>query len=240
MPKLVKKEAKTTIKATATKTAVKKSEGFAVPLYTLDGKESGNMEVSKEVFGGKINKPLLAQAIRVYLNNITAHFSNTKTRGEVSATTRKLYKQKGTGGARHGSKKAPIFVGGGIALGPKYRKITLDLPKKMKKAALIAALSSKMKEKEVVAINSGEKASGKTSQVKKLLAVMGKKNVLIVTDGKDEKITNAAKNLVGVGVSTSSQLNVLTLSNYRTLVLTKEAIKGLENRVLKSGTGENK
>src|SRR3989344_1873864 len=101
------------------------------------------MALPKEIFGQEVNTKLLAQAMRVYMTNLKKFTASTKTRGEVRGSTAKIYRQKGTGRARHGAITAPIFVGGGIVFGPKPRKVVLDLPKKMKKAALLAALSDK-------------------------------------------------------------------------------------------------
>lgn len=227
MPRVSKKETK----IEKVKPAVKKTEGLSVPAFAISGAESGTLELPKELFAGKVNKPLLAQALRVYLSNLKGHFSNTKTRAEVDRTTKKLYRQKGTGGARHGSKKAPIFVGGGIALGPKFRKNVLDLPKKMKRAALISALSSKMAEKEVFGMADLDKVSGKTVQMQNLLVKLGKKNVLILTGAKEEKAINATKNLKNIRVLAADQANILVISRYNALMLTKEAVDKLESRI---------
>ena len=189
------------------------------------------MELPKELFGAKINKQLLAQAIRVYLNNLQGHFSNTKTRAEVSGSTRKVYRQKGTGGARHGAIRAPIYVGGGIALGPKARKVALDLPKKMKKAALLSALSSKMAEGDIVGIKGLEKAAGKTAEIWNFLQKLGKKGALIILDGKNEQVSRAVANLPNVNALTAEQLNALEVMRYQTLVFTREAVEKLAVKV---------
>lgn len=97
----------------ATKVSKSKTSSLSAPVYSLAGTESGSLDLPKEVFGVKVNKNLLAQAVRVYSNNQKGHWSHTKTRGEVTGSTRKIFKQKHTGRARHGSIKAPIFVGGG-------------------------------------------------------------------------------------------------------------------------------
>lgn len=238
MPR-VKKETlikETPVKETVkeTKTIVKKAVGLSVPVYSLEGKESGSMELPKEVFGVKVNKTLLSQALRVYLNNTKAHFSNTKTRGEVQGSTKKIRAQKGTGGARHGSVRAPIFVGGGIALGPKFRKVTLELPKKMKKAALLSALSDKVRQGAVLGLTGAEKASGKTAQVRNLLKNIGKKSALVVIEGKNESLSRAVRNLSGVNILTFDQLNVLEAIQHQALVFTKEAVVKLESKVKNS------
>lgn len=222
------------------KTAVKKAAkeaGLSVPVYSLDGKEAGKLELAKEVFGVKVNRPLMSQAIRVYLNNLKAHWSSTKTRGEVSYSTRKLGAQKGSGHARHGSLGAPIYVGGGIALGPKFRKVSLDLPKKMKRSALFSALSQKASQGEVVGVAGLDKASGKTAEMNKFfLAVLDmkkfpespkKKNLLLVVDGKNEKVAAAVKNLKGVDILSFDKLNTLNVIAHKAIILTKEATEKL-------------
>jgi large subunit ribosomal protein L4 len=214
-------------------TAEKKVMGLTVPLFTLEAKESGYLELPKELFGAEVNAQLLAQAVRVYLNNLKSHFSSTKTRGEVAGSTRKIRAQKGTGGARHGGIRAPIFVGGGIALGPKFRKVTLELPKKMKQAALKSALSAKFKAGEVVGISGLEKASGKTKEAQKLLETLAKKDVLLVTDGKNEGILRATRNLQTVETVSSDQVNVLKIVSHQTLMLTREAVEKLQSRTMK-------
>lgn len=204
---------------------------FQVPVYTLSGRKSGNLNLPKEIFAAKVNKTLLAQALRVYLNNLKAHHSHTKTRGEVKGSTRKIYSQKGTGRARHGAKTAPIFVGGGVALGPKFRKVILDFPKKMRRAALLSALSQKMSEQEVLGVRGVDKASGKTKEVVRLVEKLNKKSLLITTDGKDDLIQRACGNLPGVDVLSVDQLNVLEVIRHQTLILTKEAVSRLEEKI---------
>lgn len=202
------------------------SKGLSVPVYSLTGRSTGTMSLPKEIFGQKVNKALLAQAVRVYITNQSAHFGSTKTRGQVRGSTAKIFRQKGTGRARHGSIRAPIFVGGGIVFGPKPRKVNLSLPKKMKKKALIYALSAKMYDKEIVGVTGLEKATGKTKEFKKLMEKLGK-SALIVTDGKLEMIVRGARNIPGVSVLPVNQLNAYEVLKYKMLLITKDALEGL-------------
>src|SRR3989344_6029979 len=133
--------------SSASKTT-KKGSLFA-PVYDLKGAKSGTLALPKEVFGTKVNNSLMAQAVRVYLANQRQGNATTKTRGEVQGSSKKIYRQKGTGRARHGSLRAPIFVKGGIVFGPKPRDFSLDLPKKMKRKALFSSLSAKAADSEV-------------------------------------------------------------------------------------------
>lgn len=195
---------------------------FSIPVYSLTGRAVGTLTLPKEIFGAKINKNLLAQAVRVYETNQKGHFGSTKTRGEVQGSTAKIYKQKGTGRARHGAIRAPIFRGGGITFGPKPRKVRLTLPQKMKKAALISALSAKMADKQILGLSGLEKATGKTKQMVKLLNKLSVKNGLIVTS---EKVASrAVRNIPGIFTLGSKELNAYEILKYQKLLLTKEAL----------------
>ncbi len=212
-----------------------KSAGLSVAMYSLLGKEAGSLDLPKSVFGAEINKALLSQALRVYMNNLKGHHSNTKTRGQVEGSTRKIYAQKGTGRARHGGIRAPIFVGGGIAHGPKYRKTILDLPKKMKKAALISALSQKHLDKGIFAISGLEKATGKTSELSKFLTGLGRKSVLIVSERSNDLAKRAAQNLKGINLIAAEDINTFEVIKSHSLIFTKGAVEALEKRIFKLG-----
>ena len=224
-------------KVVARSSVTKRTNALSVPMFTLEGTAGGNLDLPKEIFGVKVNKALLSQALRVYNNNQKGHFSNTKTRGEVAGSTRKIFRQKGTGHARHGGIRAPIFVGGGIALGPKSRKVVLDLPKKMKKAALVAALSQKTLDNAVVGVSGLNKSTGKTKQMINLAWKMrdgGKsKSVLFVIDQANQMAARAVRNIQGIEVSTVEQLNVFEVIKHQSLVLSKEAVVKLEERIAK-------
>ncbi len=204
---------------------------LSVPVYSLaSARESGKLELPKEYFGAKVNKALLSQALRVYLNNQKSHWASTKTRGEVEGSTRKIYRQKGTGRARHGGIRAPIFVGGGIALGPKYRKVILDLPKKMKQASLISALSQKAQSGQIAGLLGAEKSSGKTKEVAGLLKKINSNSALIVVDKKQENLERATKNIKNINIQLVRNINTFEVIRYKNLLLTKEAIAALESR----------
>lgn len=207
----------------------KKTTTLSIPVYSLAGIKLRSLSLPKEIFGAKVNKPLLAQAIRVYLNMQKAHRSNTKSRSEVKGSTRKIWSQKGTGRARHGARTAPIFVGGGVALGPKFRKKVLTLPKKMKKAALISALSQRVTDREVLGIGGVEKATGKSKEVAQLVKKLNKTSVLIAADGKVDQIQRATRNIAYVTVLPVNLLNSFEVMRYQTLMLTKGAIVYLED-----------
>lgn len=202
--------------------------GLSVPVYSLAGRASGTLSLPKEVFGQKVNQRLLAQAIRVYMTNQKTLTASTKTRGEVQGSTAKIYRQKGTGRARHGAIRAPIFVGGGIVFGPKPRKVKLDLPKKMKRKALLSALSSKMTDKGILGVSGLEKASGKTKEVTLLLKKVGTDNALIVTGEKQDNVVRAVRNIQGTNVLPANFINAYEVLRHDILLVTKDAIEKLK------------
>lgn len=213
------------------KQTTKKITPLSIPVYSLAGRAVGTLVLPKEIFASKVNKNLLAQAIRVYATNQKKLLAKTKTRGEVEGSTVKIYRQKGTGRARHGAIRAPIFVGGGIVFGPQPRKVRLELPQRMKKAALISALSSKMVDKSIVGLSGVEKATGKTKEIFNLLTkITGQnevKSALIITWGKADNVVRAVKNIPGVDALSSNLLNAYEVLRHEMLLITKEAVEKL-------------
>src|SRR3989344_2805002 len=209
---------------------------LSIPVYSLLGKEAGSMDLPKEIFGVEVNKKLLAQAFRVYMANQKTQPGSTKTRGEINATKAKVWRQKGTGRARHGAKSATIFVGGGVAFGPKPRNISLDLPKKMKHAALLSALSAKALDQDIVGINGLDKATGKTKEMALFVSALREKSkgksqksesVLIVISEKQDNVTRAVRNIDRLNVLPVAQLNAYEILKHHTLILTKESVEKL-------------
>ena len=190
--------------------------------------------VSDEVFGSKANEQLLSQAIRVYLSNKRQGTSKVKTRGEVTGSRRKIWKQKGTGNARHGAKSAPIFVGGGVAHGPTgLENWTLKLSRHMKKKALIVSLS--LQSDNIFVTDNLTDFDGKTKTAAKLLKdlnIFGKK-VLLATEGNNELVRRAFGNIQKVNVMDSSLVNALDVASVDAIILSKEAVKSLEERLVK-------
>lgn len=208
-----------------------KSSNLSIPVFSMDGKTTANLTLAKEIFGVEVNNRLLAQAIRVYLSNKKVFTNFTKTRGEVVGSTIKIFKQKGTGRARHGAITAPIFVGGGITFGPKPRAKSLDLSKKMKKAALLSALSSKVAEKRAFILADAEKSSGKTKDFVQVLTKISEQKImlptLIVTGEKTGTVLRGVKNISGVTTLTANLLNAYEVLKHDNLVLTKDAVEML-------------
>ncbi|MCH7729917.1 50S ribosomal protein L4 [Patescibacteria group bacterium] len=199
-----------------------------VNLYTAKGIKKSSINLPKK-FSEKENFVLLAQALRVYEARKHPGLSKVKSRGEVSLTTRKLYRQKGTGRARHGARSAPIFVGGGVAHGPKGVKRELSLPKKMRQKALNIALSLKAQNGEVVAV-SGLDTLKKTKEAKKLIDSLlakekkeGKKTTFVLSEAS-KNASLALRNIKGVAIVDFKSLNAYQVYFGGVLVVDKKAI----------------
>ncbi len=213
-----------------------KSGGLSLSVYSLKGEKKGSVTLSKEVFGARVNPSLMAQAVRVYLVNQRQGNASTKTRGEIHASTKKIYRQKGTGRARHGAISAPIFVGGGVALGPHPRIFELKLSKAMKRKALFSALSEKLSANGIFVVDV-DQASGKTKEIAgllKTLNVLNKKdsNILFIAGDKTEA-KKAARNIRGVIAEAVHSLNTFTVLNSKSLVFAKDAVEKIESIYLK-------
>lgn len=206
----------------------------SIQVVGVDGKSSGRITLPSELFGAKVNTQLMAQAVRVYLANQRVGTASTKTRGEVEGSTRKIYKQKGTGRARHGGVRAPIFVGGGIVFGPKPRDFTLSFPKKMKRLALASALTSKLLEKNVIVVDGLENIEPKTKIMVTSLQTIGAiGKTLIVTSVHAERVVWAGRNIEGVDILPAHTLHTYAVLNHKNLVFTKEAIPVLKETFTK-------
>ena len=219
------------------KTEKKGTLNLTVDLLNIKGEKVGKINLPKEIFGAKIDKKLLSVAVRVYLTNQRQGDANTKTRGEVDGSTRKIYRQKGTGRARHGGVRAPIFVKGGIAHGPRAKDFNLTLPKKMKKQAFFAALSSKLKDNEITILDELVLAKTKTKIVAEVLEKIGfglkKRSVLLVLPKDMENIFKATRNLSGVDITTVSRMNVYETLVHRNILLVKDSVEALKNQEVK-------
>lgn len=205
-----------------------------IDIFSITGTKKGKINLPKELFSAKINPPLMAQAVRIYLTNQRRAYAKTKSRGEVSGSGRKIWRQKGTGRARHGDRYAPIFVGGGVAHGPTGRENWKKaLPKKMKKQALASALTSKLKDKEIMVIDGLENIKGKTQEMIKVLDKIGmrrKEKVLLVLSKGRENIIRAGRNIPGVKIAQITSLNTYKILSGGKILFSKEAIKGLEEQ----------
>lgn len=211
------------------------------PIYDKKGQEIEKIDLSENIFNAPENKALLAQAVRVYLTNQRQGTLSTKTRGEVAGSTRKIYRQKGTGRARHGSIRAPIFRKGGIVFGPKPRDFSLDLPKKMRKLALYQALSSKFKDNQSVIVKDVSDIKAKTKEMVAVLTNFKidpeKDKVIFVTGKRHSDFYLAGRNVPKLELLTIEYLNALNVLNCKKIILDLDAILKLEG---KTKTNENK
>jgi large subunit ribosomal protein L4 len=232
----VKAEAPVTVSVKPMKVKATSNKAVSIAVMGIDGKADGTVSLPGEIFGERVNKVLLAQAIRVYLANQRQGNASTKTRGEVDGSTRKIFRQKGTGRARHGSVRAPIFVKGGIVFGPKPRDFGLSMPKKMKRKALFSALSSKVQDSQVTVLSGLEKLEPKTKNFVGMLKNIGiadkKPKFLFVTPSDSVNAKRAGGNLQGVSFTSVNRLNAYEVLNTKHLMLAKEAIAEMEKAFL--------
>lgn len=198
----------------------------------LDGGKAGEIELNEALFGLEPRADILHRVVRWQRAKAQAGTHSTLTRAEVSYSTKKIYKQKGTGGARHGSKKAPIFRHGGVAKGPISRSHAHDLPKQFRALGLKHALSAKAKAGELVVIDTAELAAPKTAELAKAKAALGWKRALII-DGNtvNENFVKAARNLEGIDVLPTIGANVYDILKRDVLVITKAGVEALEARL---------
>ncbi len=206
-----------------------------LPTFASSAK-STTTKVSSAVFAAKVNPTLLAQAVRVYLSNQRQGTKHAKTRGEVHGTGKKIYRQKGTGRARHGDRLAPIFVKGGVAHGPKGNEnYTKVLPRSLRRLALASALTAKAQTKQVMVIQDLEKHTKTNSLANLLKAVLAHKGTpkptIIVVDTDQNPLIRTAKNLPYTTVTPASRLTTYQIIRHHHVVLTPQSIPVIEKRI---------
>lgn len=198
----------------------------------LDGAKAGSVDLSDEIFGLEPRADILHRVVRWQRNKAQQGTHKVKTRSETSYSSRKIYRQKGTGGARHGDRNAPIFRKGGVYKGPTPRSHAHDLPKKIRSLGLKHALSAKKSAGELVILDSLSVDNAKTSTLAKRVKEFGWKRALIIDGARvDEGFARAARNLADVDVLPSIGANVYDILKSDTLVLTKAGVEALEARL---------
>jgi len=197
----------------------------------LDGGKAGSVDLDEALFGLEPRADILHRVVRWQRNNAQAGTHKVKTRSEVKYSTKKIYRQKGTGGARHGARSAPIFRGGGIYKGPVVRSHGHDLPKKFRKLGLRHALSAKMAAGELVIIEDAT-TSGKTAALAKQVKNLGWKRALVIDGASvNEDFLAASRNIDGLDILPTMGANVYDILKRDTLVITKAGIEALEARL---------
>jgi len=197
----------------------------------IDGASAGSVELVDEIFGLDPRVDILHRVVRWQRNKAQAGTHKVKTRSETSYSRKKIYRQKGTGGARHGDRNAPIFRKGGVYKGPTPRSHAHDLPKKVRTLGLKHALSAKAKEGSLVVLDKAT-ASGKTSELAKQVKELGWKRALVI-DGAEVngEFAQAARNIEGLDILPTIGANVYDILKRDTLVLTKAGLEALEARL---------
>jgi len=201
-------------------------------ILTLDNKAAGDIDLSDDVFGLEVRQDILSRMVNYQLAKRRAGTHKVKNRAEITGSSQKIYRQKGTGRARQGNGKAPQFRGGGRAFGPTPRDHAHDLPKKVRSLAMRHALSSKASEGKLIIIDDAAASEAKTKAVKAQLAGLGLANALIVSGAEvDRNFALAARNIPNIDVLPTQGANVYDILRRDTLVLTKAAVEGLEARL---------
>jgi len=207
-----------------------------VPIVDMQGEKVGEVELRPEIFEAPINVPLMHQALVRQLANRRLGTHKAKTRGENNRTKAKWYRQKGTGRARHGSRNAPIFVGGGVAHGPQPRSYEKRMPRKMRRAALRSALSVKAAEQQLVVVDELRMAAPKTKEMAKTLRQIapGKGKTLVLLPERNESVELSVRNLATARTLRAHYLNIRDLLNAETVILSLASLKVIESIL---GTG---
>lgn len=200
-----------------------------VSVFDMAGKEVSQMELSEAVFGIKPNTAVMHQAVVAYLANQRQGTQSTLTRTEVRGGGRKPWRQKGTGHARQGSIRAPQWRHGGVALGPKPRDYRYSLNKKVKKLAMLSALSSKVKDGDMIVLDNISVEEYKTKTIVNMLKALGAdKKAMIVMPSVDEKLIQSASNIPGVQTALVNTINVYDILNHDKFIIVKSAVEKLE------------
>ena len=199
-----------------------------VSVYNMEGKEVGTMELNDAVFGVEVNEHLVHMAVLQQLANNRQGTQKAKTRSEVSGGGRKPWRQKGTGHARQGSTRAPQWTGGGVVFAPVPRDYSFKMNKKEKRAALKSVLTAKVQENKVVILDELKFDEIKTKAMVNVLNNVKAEKAIVVLKENDEKVMLSARNIADVQTSLVNTINVYDILKHNTLVMTKEAVKAIE------------
>ena len=200
-----------------------------VTMLNMAGQEAGTIELNDAVFGIEPNQNAVHAVVKNILANRRQGTQSAKTRAEVRGGGRKPFRQKGTGRHRQGSSTDPSQVGGGVVFAPKPRSYRYTVPKKVRRLAMLSALSSKVQEGEIIVVDEISFEEPKTKEMIKMLeAIKAEKKALIVTAAKDENIVKSAANIQGIRTALVGTMNVYDILNHTSFIVTKEAIEKIE------------
>ncbi len=199
-----------------------------LPVKNLKGEQVGEVEMPADIFEAPVSHPLMHQAL--LRQNANAHLGthSVLTRAEVNRTTKKLFRQKGTGRARQGSMRAPHWRGGGVAFGPHPHSYEQDMPKKMRRAAVRSALSQKLTDQEIIVIDKFELSAPKTRELITALKALGVTRGLLVLPGRDTVVENSARNVDGVKTLFAAYLNIRDIFKYDQMVVSLDALNKIQ------------
>lgn len=196
-----------------------------VPIRNMAGEQVGTIELAADIFEVEVNPGLMHQAFVRQMANARLGTHNTKTRSEIRRSTAKWYRQKGTGRARHGSRSAPIFVGGGVAHGPKPRSYTKQMPRKMRRQALRSALSSLAAADQIVVVDDLTLDAPKTSVMRRAInALVGDAKVLVLLADRNEAVEKSVRNLDNAQILRASYLNIRDLLSHDRVIIPQAAL----------------
>jgi len=211
-----------------------------VKVYNLSRKDVGEMDLSDDVFGVDVNEALLYETVKAQLASRRKGSANTKTRTEVSGTSQKMYRQKGTGRARHGTEVAPNFVGGGVVHGPRPRDYSWKPPRRMRQGALKSALSMKLRDGRLTVVDDFQLDDIKTKKLAQVLDTLEvQPSAVIVDETGNDKLRLSARNLAKHQFVPPEGVNVYDVLRHEHLVLTKSAVQALEARCKHNGRSRN-
>lgn len=204
-----------------------------VDVYNLKKEKVGQVELPAEIFDVPVRQHLLHEVVVAQLASRRAGTASTKTRADISASTHKPYRQKGTGRARAGSRKSPVWRGGGTVFGPHPRDYSYEPPKKVRRGALKVALTAKLQDDELIVVDAMDLAEIKTKTFVQIMEQLGLQNALIITADVDEKLEKSSRNVKEYKVLRAPGLNVYDVLKYQKLVLLQPSLAKIEERLLK-------
>lgn len=201
----------------------------SVDMKNIEGKTVGQIELSDELFSAEVNPYAMHLVVRAILNGRRVGTQSAKTRTEVRGGGRKIYRQKGTGNARHHGRRAPQFVKGGVVFAPKPRSYDISVPKKVRRLAMRSAMTSKAQAGEIIVLDKLNLAAPKTREMVKVLKNLGAtRRALVLVAEKDEAVVRASHNLQGVTVALVNTINVYEILRHDAFILTQDAVRQVE------------